>query len=170
MLGTVAFLGNGGGILSELSRLETRACEQRIEQQMPKCSISEKKSHGCDDIKCWKVFDMKLRFRFCVATIESRLSEVKRSEPLVHSDTTEAHLKIAGAKMTMVIMLFTLALCRTFPGSFFVSKTQYDAGDERPSHTERCGAANGLQNCLYQPQPWRAGEQKVCSESSCGGF
>ena len=65
---------------------------------------------------------LEAEVQILVATIESRLSEVKRSEPLVHSDTNEAHMKIAGVKMTMVIMLFTLALCRTFPGSFFVSK------------------------------------------------
>ena len=50
-----------------------------------------------------------------VGTIESRLSEVQ--EALVRSDTTEAHMKIAFVKIAMVIMLVTLALCRTFPGS-----------------------------------------------------
>ena len=41
---------------------------------------------------------LEVEVQILVATIESRVSEVKRSEPLVHSDTTEALMKIAWAE------------------------------------------------------------------------
>ena len=107
--GTVAFWGNGGGILSELSKLETRSCERRFGRQMPLCSISQKKSHGCDEMKCRTVFDLKLRFRFWWQ--QSKAVRVKYKKRTVGSlGHKEGHMK-------MVIMFFTLALCRTFPGS-----------------------------------------------------
>ena len=46
---------------------------------MPLCSIGEKKSHGCDEMKCRKSLRLEAEVQILVGTIESRLSEVQEA-------------------------------------------------------------------------------------------